>query len=189
MTEDLRPAELTTQDDTTEALGLKLDMVRVKRTLSRLIENRMKSIDRFNRLSLFGEKLVRAKKDEKDWTWRCMPGDDPIIQMILNLVSELETAGKIEDERLRVNTQCNIRKELASILATRDNANAKLFSELVEMVEQEQRVREHNDNMRLKAGEGDDRLTDAELLEMAQKSGPIDAPLPGRLEAMLKEPE
>lgn len=188
MTDDLVPSSLT-ETDKTEALGLTLDMGRVKNTLSRLITNRMKSIDRFNKLSLFGEKLARAKADPKDWTWRCMPGDDPIIQMILNLVSELDAAGKLEDERLRVNTQCNIRKELASILATRDSANAKLFSELVEMVEQEQRVREHNDKMRAVAGLGDSELPEGELVRLAQQASvPGVPPAAARLDHLLEEP-
>lgn len=188
---DPRPEQLSKPEVPTTALGLKLDIDKVKRTISRFITNRMKKADRYNSLSLFGEKRKRAKADPKDWTYKPMPGDTPDTQMLLHLADELEKLeGDAEiDERLRENLKCNLRKQMSDLIGSAELANTKLFTELLSMVEHEQRVREHNDKMRAVAGQGDENLSDAELLDLARKAEGRTTIPPERLDHLLEPSE
>lgn len=157
---DESPADLMAPDPLPVA-GLTLDMPRVQKTISRWVERRMWLIDRFNSLSLFGHKRDAAKQDPKNSSWRIRPGDPPVIQSILFIVSELEHLNAtITDEKLLVDARGRLQKQLFDLITSAEAQNSKLFTELWDMVEHEQRKVEHKDKVTAK---GLTDISDAEL--------------------------
>ena len=146
-------------------MGLTLDMDRVKVVISKHLRNRMRLVDRYNRLLLEGPIREEALKDKGDK--RCRPVDnDPVaIQVIFGLTRRIEELDRIEDEKLRATTMVQLYKQLTNLVTAFEAANTRIFTEMWSLVEMHQRQAEQKDKKTLR-GLAD--AGDAELIKLAE---------------------
>ena len=144
-------------------MGLTLDMDRVKVVISKHLRNRMRLVDRYNRLLLEGPIREEALKDKGDK--RCRPIDnDPVaIQVIFSLIRRIEELDSLDDDKLRTSTMVQLYKQLTNLVTVFEAANTKIFTEMWSLVEMHQRQTEHKDKIN-GAGLGD--MSTAKLREV-----------------------
>ena len=144
-------------------MGLTLDMDRVKVVISKHLRNRMRLVDRYNRLLLEGPIREEALKDKGDK--RCRPIDnDPVaIQVIFSLIRRIEELDSLDDDKLRTSTMVQLYKQLTNLVTVFEAANTKIFTEMWSLVEMHQRQTEHKDKVN-GAGLGD--MSTAKLREV-----------------------
>ena len=147
----------------TAPMGLTLDIDRVKVSLSKIIRNRMRLQDRFNKVLLHGDARKKALEDPTDLRCRARITDSPAIQVMFALVERIEACEGIFDEKVKSATIVQLYKQLTTLVTVFDANNTRLQGELWELVELNQRQTEHKDKIE---ANGLDNLTTAQLRKL-----------------------
>ena len=146
--------DVTPSDDGSLATTPKRGTLTVERAqalLDRVLQRRIRLVDRYNGLSIPG--VREPNPHPKAWDGKVCPGDPPGIQMIFHLGKMLKEANDIEDPYNRINAQAGITKQLAALCDRFEDQNSKIVSEVQKFIEMER-------------NKGD--LSDAELAKLAQ---------------------
>lgn len=142
----------------------------------RTFQNRSRLLDRYHQLPLYGsarEKAITGKKSR--WKWEGVASDHPIVQMILSLrmdedeLMEKDDTGNYVldiDQKERIRLKLQLKQQLTNLLLALQKENDKIFEEVQEVIDLDNRQREHKDKMGLKGSL--DQLSDAELLQLAK---------------------
>lgn len=149
MVPQAEPADVTEAKKDSKSVNT-LTVDRAQSCVHRVIQRRIRLIDRYNGISIPG--IREGSKGPKAWDGKVAPGDPPGIQSIFKLGQMLQEAESIEDPYNRLNVQSSIMKQIASLCDRFEDQNSKVVQELQKFIEME--------NKR-------DMPTDEELLKLA----------------------
>jgi len=108
----------------------KLSIDRVEATVERVIQNRMRKMDRYNGISLFRE----AKKARDGGV---LPGDTPDIQCLFRLRQLFDQALDVEDPEERIRLQDSIMDKITKLCDRLEEQNGKIVQELQDLLERD----------------------------------------------------
>jgi hypothetical protein len=114
-----------------------LSVDRAQRCVHRVIQRRIRLIDRYNGISIPG--IREGSKGPKAWDGKVAPGDPPGIQAIFKLGAMLVEAEGIEDPYNKLNVQSSIMKQIAALCDRFEDQNSKVVSELQKFIEMEKK--------------------------------------------------
>ena len=101
----------------------------------RVIQRRIRLIDRYNGISIPG--IREGSKGKNAWDGKIAPGDPPGIQAIFYLGEMLKEAEAIEDPYNRLNVRAGIMKQIAGLCEKFEDQNSKVVAELQKFIEME----------------------------------------------------
>jgi hypothetical protein len=156
--------------------GAKADLSKLQSLQERIFRNRTRLLDRFNQLPLYGKPRKDAKEGHKcQWKLSGTGGDHPLVQMILSLRQDEEELDKLQAEDLetkdRLRIKLSIKTKVADLLLALQKENDQVYSEMQDVLNMDQRQKEHADKMAIAANRKDEELSDAEILEKAKTLG------------------
>jgi hypothetical protein len=128
-----------------------LTIERAQALCDRVMQRRLRLIDRYNGISIPG--IRHSNPSPKATDGKVCPGDPPSIQVLFRLGKMLEESEQISDPYNRLNVQSGIMKQLASICGTHDEQNSKVVSELQEYIKMERNKGELTDEQLAKLAE------------------------------------
>lgn len=155
--------------------GAKADLSKLQSLQERIFRNRTRLLDRFNQLPLYGKPRKDAKEMNRcQWKLAGTGGDHPLVQMILSLRQDEEDL-----EGLRVDMEAKdyarsrlaIKTKIADLLLALQKENDQVYAEMQQVLNLDQRQKEHADKMKVAAGRSDEETSDAELLAKAARLG------------------
>lgn len=154
MTDELTVPDSQELTETSKSKKSTLTIERAQGLLDRVLQRRLRLVDRYNGISIPGVREARTTKDgAKGYDGHVAPGDPPGIQMIFHLGKMLIEAGEIEDPYNRINAQSGITKQLAALCDRFEDQSSKIVQEVQKFIEME---------------EGRGMPTDEELAKIAQ---------------------
>jgi hypothetical protein len=130
-----------------------LTVDRAQALLDRVLQRRIRLVDRYNGLSIPGVREPNPSAKATDG--KVCPGDPPGIQMIFHLGKMLKEATEIEDPYNRINAQAGITKQLAALCDRFEDQNSKIVAEVQKFIEMERNKGE---------------LTDEDLAKLAEQA-------------------
>jgi hypothetical protein len=130
-----------------------LTVQRAQSLLDRVLQRRLRLVDRYNGISIPG--VREPGSNAKAWDGKVCPGDPPGIQMIFHLGKMLKETEAIEDPYNRINAQAGITKQLAALCDRFEDQNSKIVAEVQKFIEMERSKGE---------------LTDEELAKLAEQA-------------------
>lgn len=155
--------------------GAKADLSKLQSLQERIFRNRTRLLDRFNQLPLYGKPRKDAKEMNRcQWKLAGTGGDHPLVQMILSLRQDEEDL-----EGLRVDMEAKdyarsrlaIKTKIADLLLALQKENDQVYAEMQQVLNLDQRQKEHADKMKVAAGKTDEEASDAELVAKAARLG------------------
>ncbi len=132
---------LVVEDQPAKSKKKQLSIDRVRATIDRVIQNRMRKMDRYNGISIFRapreDGQVKKVNDAK-----VLPGDTPDIQCLFRLKTLFEEAGGVEDLEKRIRLQDSIADKIIKLCDRLEEQNGKIVQELQELSESDRKERE-----------------------------------------------
>ncbi len=163
--------------------GAKADLARLQSLQERIFRNRTRLLDRFNQLPLYGKPRKDAKEGNRcQWKLVGTGGDHPLVQMILSLrqdeeeldrdqASATENSLLLMDRKDYVRAKLSIKSKIADLLLALQKENDQVYSEMQDVLNMDQRQKEHEDKMSVARNQREEELPDAELLRRARDAG------------------
>jgi hypothetical protein len=155
--------------------GAKADLAKLQSLQERIFRNRTRLLDRFNQLPLYGKPRKDAKEGNRcQWKLSGTGGDHPLVQMILSLRQDEEDLEGMASEMERkdwVRSKLAIKAKIADLLLALQKENDQVYAEMQDVLNMDQRQKEHKDKMNLAANRKDEDGSDAELIAKATALG------------------
>lgn len=108
----------------------RLDPDRVQATVDRVIQNRMRLMDRYNGITLFREAV-------KAWDGKVRPGDNPSIQTLFELKKLYDEAKSLDDPKDALRARIDIIKQMTALCDRLEEQNSKIVQELRDLLARE----------------------------------------------------
>lgn len=116
-----------------------LTIERAQALLDRVLQRRVRLVDRYNGISIPGVREARVTSaGTTGYDGRVAPGDPPGIQMIFHLGELLQQAELIEDPYNRINACAGITKQLAALCDRFEDQSSRIVQEVQKFIEMEQ---------------------------------------------------
>lgn len=128
-----------------------LTVERAQAVLDRVLQRRLRLVDRYNGISIPG--IREPKQVAKGWDGKVSPGDPPGIQLLFHLGKMLVEAEGIEDAYNRINATAGITKQMASLCERFEDQNSRIVQELQKFIEMERDKGELTDEQLAKLAE------------------------------------
>lgn len=157
--------------------GAKADLSKLQSLQERIFRNRTRLLDRFNQLPLYGKPRKDAKEMNRcQWKLAGTGGDHPLVQMILSLRQDEEDLDLGENQELMerkdwFRAKLSIKTKIADLLLALQKENDQVYAEMQQVLNLDQRQKEHADKMKVAAGKTDEEASDAELVAKAARLG------------------
>ncbi len=157
--------------------GAKADLAKLQSLQERIFRNRTRLLDRFNQLPLYGKPRKDAKEGNRcQWKLVGTGGDHPLVQMILSLRQDEEEldCGEVQelmDRKDWYRAKLSIKSKIADLLLALQKENDQVYSEMQDVLNMDQRQKEHADKMAIASGKKDEDASDADLIAKAKRLG------------------
>jgi hypothetical protein len=157
--------------------GAQADLAKLQSLQERIFRNRTRLLDRFNQLPLYGKPRKDAKEGNRcQWKLVGTGGDHPLVQMILSLRQDEEEldCGEVQelmDRKDWYRAKLSIKSKIADLLLALQKENDQVYSEMQDVLNMDQRQKEHADKMAIASGKKDEDASDADLIAKAKRLG------------------
>lgn len=151
------------------------DIATLQKLQERTLRNRTRLQDRFYQLPLYGKARDKCAGPKARWTMDGCPSDHPLIQMILALRNDEQELEGIPAEELetkeRLKIRLSIKAKMADLLLALQKENERIYDEVMEVIQHDHSITQHEDKMAHLAGKSDDDAADADLIAKAERLG------------------
>lgn len=146
---------------------------------NRTLSNRARLQDRYHQLPLYGKARAKSDGPKVAWMKDGMPSDHPLVQMILSLrMDEEELVAKEGGEYViemeakdRLKLKLAVKAKMSDLLLALQKESGQIYDEVMQIIQHDQRQKEHADKMAVARGQKDEELPDAELIRRAREAG------------------